>query len=483
MFFGLTPNPEQNLKQLQRLIMSPQMQQAIHLMQLPIMELAALVEAELELNPVLESQENGMEEEIKEEPQDLESTPEKELEFDDRDFDVLRRLDEDFRDHFSESENYYSKRTADEEKTKSYHEQSIVVKESLFDHLTKQAREAFQTPDELAMAEILVGNLDESGLFQTSLKEIASLNGFDESKLSKVLEQIQQFDPIGVGASSLRESFLIQLRCQGKEDSVAYTIVEKCYEKLLNNRIPSIAKELNCSIDEVRLAINQHLACLDFHPGTSYFQQPTQHLNADVILKQEGEELIVLINDEQFPTLRFNSRYLRMLDDDSLSLETKDFIRGKILSAKWLLKNIEQRNHTLFQIVSFLAKKQREFFLNPEGKLSPLTMKALSQELSLHESTIARAIANKYLESPRGLLPLRYFFSHSYTTANGDNLSSKTVRDYLKKIIDEENKMKPLSDESISRLLNKRGIPCARRTVAKYRAEMKILNAKQRKQY
>ena len=483
MFFGLTPKPEQNLKQLQRLIMSPQMQQAIHLMQLPIMELAALVEAELEQNPVLESQENGGEEEIQEEPQDIESIPEKELEFDERDFDVLRQLDEDFRDHFSESENYYTKRTSDEEKAKSYQEQSIAVQESLSEHLAKQAREAFQTPEEFAMAEIIIGNLDETGLLHTSLKEIASLNGFDEAKLIKVLEQIQQFDPFGIGASSLRESFLIQLRCQGKGDSLAYTIVETCYEDLLNNRIPLIAKKLNYSIEEVRLAINQHLARLVFHPGISFSQQPVQHLSADVILKQEGEELIVHINDEQFPTFRFNSRYLRMLDDDSLSFETKDFIKGKILSAKWLLKNIEQRNHTLFQIVSFLAKKQREFFINPEGKLLPLTMKIVAQELSLHESTIARAVANKYLDSPRGLLPLRYFFSHSYTTAQGDGLSSKTVRDYLKKFIDEENKMKPLSDESISRLLNERGIPCARRTVAKYRAEMKILNAKQRKQY
>lgn len=483
MFLGQTPKPAQNLKQLQRMIMTPQMQQAIHLMQLPVMELAEMIENELELNPVLESQEDPIEEEIKEEPQDLDQIPEKELTFEERDFDVLRRLDEDFRDHFSDAESYQSKRSSDEEKAKSYVEQSILDEESLFEHLMHQAKETFESQEEVSMAEAIAGSLDDTGLLPTPLKEIALLHHFDEEKLAKVLEEMQKFDPYGIGASSIRESMLIQLRCLQKTNTLAYAILENHYEDLLNNRIPTIAKGLHCSVNEVQDAIAHHLARLDLHPGTLFSKLPTQHLVADAAINQEGDELVVTINDDRFPTIRFNSRYLRMLNDESLNTETKDFIKGKILSAKWFLKNIEQRNETIHRIVSVIAEKQKEFFINPQGNLIPLTMKSIAQELSLHESTIARAVANKNLNSPRGLLPLRFFFSNAYTSSEGDDVSSKTVRDYLKKIVDEENKMKPLSDESISRMMNKIGIPCARRTVAKYRAELHIGNAKQRRQF
>ncbi|NGX41799.1 MAG: hypothetical protein K940chlam7_00073, partial [Chlamydiae bacterium] len=347
----------------------------------------------------------------------------------------------------------------------------------------QQAKETFEEQEDLEMAEEIIGNFDESGFLQTPLEEIALLNNFSEPHLKELLCEIQTFDPYGVGAATLQESLLIQLRCRQMQDTLAYKILEQHYEDLLHNRIPNIQKGLNVSVEAIQKAIEQEVSHLDLHPGTLYSKKIVQHIVPDVTLKLTEETIEVIINDEYLPTLRLNSRYMNMLNDRNLSKETKDFVRNKLVSAKWLLKNLDQRNETIHRIVMALAKWQRDFFLNPDGKLTPLTMKVLAEELDLHESTIARAVSNKYVDSPRGILLLRYFFSNAYTTAEGQNISSNTVRDALKTIVDEEDKKKPLSDEAISKLLQRRGIRCARRTVAKYRTGMNIGSAKQRKQY
>jgi len=483
MSMNFNQKQSQNLKQLQRLIMSPQMQQAIQLMQMPVMELSTVVEAELEQNPVLEYDEEEPQEEVKESEADRESQAEKELSFNEDDFEIMKRLDEDFRDHFSESENYYTKRSSEEEKLKSFMEQSIQSQETLFEHLMSQVKETFETDDERAMAEAIIGSFNESGFLQSSLEEIALLNNFSESSLEEILEQIQTFDPFGVGARDLRECLLIQLRCLRETKSLAYKIVDKHFTDLLHNRIPNIKKSLKCSVEEVQEAIHKKISHLDLHPGTMYSHKLTQHITPDVTVTQEDEKVNITINDERLPTIRLNSRYLRMLDDESLPKETKEFIRNKLMSAKWLLKNIDQRNDTIYRVVESITNYQNDFFQKPNGKLVPLTMKVIAEELGLHESTIARAVANKYVDTPRGILPLRYFFSNSYTTSEGKDISSKTVRDVLKKIIDEENKKHPFSDDAISKILEKKGIPCARRTVAKYRTEMQIGNTKQRREF
>ncbi len=472
----------QNQKQLQRLIMLPQMQQALQLMQMPILELSQVIEAELEQNPVLEYDEELPDPENKEVEQDIENPAEEELKFDE-DFEIMRKLDQDFRDHFGESENYYTKRTVDEEKLKSFLEQSVKSQETLFEHLVSQSKEVFENPLDLEMAEVVIGSLDEKGFLGTSLKEIADLNGFDEAGLERVLAEIQTFDPYGVGARDLRECFLIQLKCRDEKGSIAYQIIDLYFEDLLHNNIPSIKKGLQCPIEVIQEAIQKKISHLDLHPGLLFSHKLTQHIVPDAALTQEDEALRITINDERLPTIRLNTRYLRMLDDESLPKETKDFIRNKLMSAKWLLKNIDQRNETMYRVVESISKHQRDFFLQPHGKLVPMTMKMIADELELHESTIARSVSNKYIDTPRGLFPLRYFFSNAFTTAEGVDISSKTVRDLLKKMIEKENKKRPLSDEALSKLLETKGVPCARRTVAKYRTEMQIGNAKQRKEF
>ncbi|MCB1135368.1 MAG: RNA polymerase sigma-54 factor, partial [Chlamydiia bacterium] len=280
-----------------------------------------------------------------------------------------------------------------------------------------------------------------------------------------------------------REALLIQLRRKGKKASLAYKIIDKHFDDLLHNRIPAIHKGLGASPGEIEAEISKVIGGLSLQPGAAFGDVPVQHVRPDGKIVLEHGELRVEVNDDTLPPLRLNRRYLRMLDDPSLSPEDKEYIMKKAMSGRWLLKNIHQRNETLFRILESLTKRQGDFLRDPVGELKPLTMKVVAEELEVHESTVARAVANKYVDCPRGLLPLRFFFSNSYVTKGDEDVSSHSVKAVLSELIDREDKSKPLSDEALSQLMAERGISCARRTVAKYRREMQIGNTSQRRSY
>ncbi len=467
----------------QRLIMSAHMQQAIRLLQLPLQELEPFIEEQVILNPLLEIDHD--EEEIKEDEETSTSPNEEETEvsISDQDLTILNRLEEDWREHFAQSEPAVVKRSAEEEKLKTYLEQSICVDPSLHDQLLKEAHDSFDHPQDLEIAEILIGYIDEFGFLKTPLPEICLLHHFKEEDVKRVLTEIQTFEPYGVGASTIQESLLIQLRCLHKEHTLAYQIVHDYYEQLLHNHIPLIQKHLKCSYEEIQEAIEKDIAKLDLHPGTHFSSQPTQAIVPDVILRQEGNQLIVDVERDYTPPLRLNLHYLSMLNDPSTPSETRLFIKRHLFSARWLVRNLQQRYSTIERIAQILAKKQYDFFTKPDGQLAPLTMKTLADELNLHESTIARTVSNKYLYSPRGLFPLRAFFTNKYVSEEGENLSSTTVKQAILDIINQEDKKHPLSDEKISLLLKQQGISCARRTVAKYRLVLQIGNTQQRRKF
>ncbi len=484
--------PTFSLKQTQRLMMSPQMQQAINLLQLPVLELYTLLENELQQNPIIdfpdqEEEEHSvlkkLEEENAEDPQDKDQLPEKELSFNENDFEILKKLDEEFREHFSQSNDYSSFRTTEEEKMKTYQENSVYAEVSLFDFIMFQLKESVSDPESLAMAEAIIGSFDENGFLKTSLQEMALLYNFSIKKLEKLLKKIQTFEPYGIGASNMRESLLIQLRCQQKHKTLAYKIIEKHYEDLIHNRLPMIKKSLDCSVEEISEIIKRDISRLDLHPGFGHFKHFVQYITPDAFVEVEDGILKVKINDDYLPPIRINHRYLHMLRDNETQSEIKDFIRHKLGAAKWLLHNVHQRNDTLLKIIELLTKQQKDFFLHQEGKLAPLTMKTVSEQLGLHESTIARAVANKYIETPRGILPLRAFFTYALMTKQGDNIASHTIKNSLLEIIKNEDKMHPFSDADLSKMLNEKGIICARRTVAKYRAELNLGNVQQRRKY
>ncbi|MBS4164720.1 RNA polymerase sigma-54 factor [Candidatus Protochlamydia amoebophila] len=480
---SLQMQQKQGMNLTQRLMMSTHMQQAIHLLQLPILELEPFIEEQVVANPLLDIIPIEKEGAFIEERTSASEKMEKEITIDDRDLAILNRLDEDYREHFAGSEATPMKRSSEEEKLKSYLENSICADPSLLEKLHQQAIDTFNNQQELAIADILIGYIDTNGFLKTPLQEICLLHTLDESAVKDVLREMQEFEPYGIAAASIQESLLIQLRCLHKEGKLAYRIIKDYYNELLHNHIPLIQKQLKCSFSEIQEAIEKDIAKLDLHPGTHFSAQTSQVLIPDVTLRQEGEKLIVDVDRDRAPTLKINRKYLRLLNDTSTSSETKQFIKRHLFSARWLVRNLQQRYSTIERIAEFLAANQYEFFTQPDGQLKPLTMKTIADALELHESTIARTVSNKYINSPKGIFSLRSFFTTKYTSEEGEDLSAKTVKEAILEIISGENKLRPFSDEKISEFLKSKGITCARRTVAKYRQALDLGNTQQRKKF
>jgi RNA polymerase sigma-54 factor len=482
----LQAQPKQQQMLTQRMIMSAHMQQAIKLLQLPIMELEHFIEEQVVLNPLLEiddsSEEVSSQEEQAAEPEQGDET-EQEIEISDKDLAILTRLDEDMRDLYAGSDAMPIKRTSEEDERKSYLESSICAEPTLHEELTHTAHETFTEKQELEIAEILIGYIDHFGFLKTPLEEICLLHNLPLDKVKQVLQEIQTFEPYGVGASSIQESLLLQLKGLKKENSLAYQIVEHHYDDLLHNHIPVIQKNLKCSYEEIQKAIENDIAKLDLHPGTHFSTTPKHTIVPDVTLRLEGEKLIVDVDRDWAPPLKLNTTYLHMLNDPEVPTETKQFIKRNLFSARWLFRNLQQRYSTIQRIALSLAEKQEDFFLKPDGQLKPLTMKTLADELNLHESTIARTVSQKYINSPRGIFSLKSFFTTKYVSDEGEDISARTVKDAISDLLDKEDKQHPLSDEKISVLLKEQGISCARRTVAKYRIALNIGNTQQRRKF
>ncbi|MEX1012312.1 MAG: RNA polymerase factor sigma-54 [Waddliaceae bacterium] len=472
-----------NQKQMQQMMMLPRMQQAISFLQAPLMEMSVLVNLEVQQNPMLEYLEmHDDSEEDDEVDEPLENLEEREVDFSDEDYTIMRLLDEEYDQLYLQSRSILAQRSEEEESKRSFYESLIVATPSIFEHLMTQAREAFNE-DEMKIAEILIGNLDENGFLDISPEEAAVTTQASIAQIEKVLLGIQGFSPSGIAAQNLQESLLIQLKNLGQEGTLAYSIVEKYFDEVLLNHLPKIAKKLKCSLDELNDAISSNIATLDFHPGKWILSTDAATIIPDITIIEEGDDLKVRLHEDSVPSLSLNRKYLQMLKSGKINKETRDFLLKKVEAAKWMFKNIHQRNQTIYRITEVLTEKQRTFFLEAEGELVPLKMKTLAEELDLHESTIARAVMHKYADTPRGVLPLRSFFTNAYDTPVRGELSSDTVRHTLKEIIDNEDKKHPLSDECLSQELNQRGIPCARRTVAKYRNQYAIGNQRQRRRF
>lgn len=478
MGYRLSQNPSQrpdlNLKQTQRLMMSHEMQQALHLLQLPILELQELVEQELEENPVLDLME---EEGVKEE----ESNPNQEMDFERNDFEVLKEIDESFTEIMNDQPR--ASRTQEDDKSQNYLESLATVEKGLSELLLEQSKEAFSTKEELEIAELIIGNLEDSGLFETPVEEIAAENGLEPQKITQVLKVIQSFEPPGIAANSIREALLVQLEKQNKKNTLAYAIIDDYYDELIHHKIPLIERGLRVDAHRIQEVIEKEIKLLNLHPAVAHNQSPTPYITADVFVKDIDGRLEVIVNQDGLPLLRLNRKYLKLLENNEHGEETKKFVLEKLNQAKWFMKTLHQRGSTIERLTKLLVQKNRDYFLGPEGKMIPLTMKEVAQELELHESTIARCVMNKYVDTPRGLLPLRSFFNSTFETHNGEELSSRTVKDLITALIEKEDKKTPLSDEKLAEIIQNKGIACARRTVAKFRSQLKIGNAHQRRRF
>lgn len=468
---------EQVQRQQQKLILSPQMQQAIHLLQLPLMDLSQMLQQEMMNNPVLEelsaTDDNAA-------SKSEEDTTSPEVDFDEE-FSRLAQLDDEWKEYYQQSGSYI-RVSQDEERRRQYYESSITIQETLHDHLLNQWN-VFSVPDtEKNLGETVIGNLDENGYLTVSLEELSQTTGAPVEKLERVLKVIQTFHPVGVGARNLSECLLLQLARLDKADSLAAKIVQNHLDDLGKKNAAPIAKALGVSATEVQKAA-ELIATLEPKPGRIFDQEATQYAIPDVIVNKVGDEYVVMSNDERVPHLRISNLYRNLMKEKNLEGETKDYIRNKVQAGKWLIKNIQLRQQTIYNIARTIVKEQKEFLDNGITSLKPLTMQMVATQVGIHESTVSRAIAGKYMSTPRGLFQMKYFFTPGLQNQSGENISTTNIKDMINGIITKENGTKPLSDQDVVELLKSKGINVARRTITKYRKELRILPSNLRKKF
>ncbi len=471
---------EQIQRQTQQLIMTPQMKQAIQLLQLPLMELCNVIEQEMVSNPVLEE----INEEKKPSQEQEEQVPEKadneELDFKEE-FDRLSQIDDEWREYFRQSGSYRKYSQEDEER-RQYLENSITRSETLQDHLLNQLSIMSRTDKEKEIGEQIIGNIDENGYLQSPLEEIAMHSKASLEDVQTTLELIQQFHPLGVGARNLKECLLIQLVRLGKEGTLAEKIVSLHLDDLAKKRYAQIAKALKTTTVHIQHEA-ELIASLEPKPGRMFITDTTHYVLPDVVLEKIGDEYKIILNDDKIPHLRISNVYKTLMSKNDIDNNTKDYIKDKIKSGKWLMKNIHQRQQTIYNITNEIVQRQRRFFDEGIAYLQPMTMQVIATALGLHESTVSRAISGKYIQTPRGVFQLKYFFTTPISTKSGTATSATTVKDRINEIIRNEDSKKPLSDSKIIDILKKEGIQLARRTVAKYRKELNILPANLRKKF
>ncbi len=480
--------PQQGLQQVQRLsqvqILAPQLQQSLQVLQVPLLELRQMVQEELRTNPTLEERPvDNVNLEI--EPGITESNDKKkENEVEDdfqKEFEELAQLDDEWREYFFQSSAVRQPSSEDEERRR-FMLDSIVKQETLQDHLLAQLEMTDLDTRRRRLAELVIGSIDDSGYLSSSLEDLAHASGLEPKDLEPILELVQSFDPVGVGARDLRECLLLQLDRVGQGKTLAARIVAGHLDALGKKRYPEIARALGVSVDEVQKAANL-IATLEPKPGRAFSAEPDHYIIPDVVVRKVDDEYVVILNDEQIPHLRISKQYRRLMRQESADPKTRDYVRDKIRSGKFLIKSIHQRQQTIRNIAVEIVRHQREFLEKGIGYLKPLTMAQIAERVGVHETTVSRAISGKYMETPQGIYEMKFFFSPGYTTDSGQQMSNVAVKETIADLIAREDPTRPLSDQEIVEILKEQGVKIARRTIAKYRQELNILPSNLRRQY
>lgn len=455
---------DQRLVQTQRLMLTQKMQQAIQILQLSSLELEQHVQQELETNPVLDL--------IAKEPESpLPPAPDPQVReaqvLDDQAFDLDRYMDS-FR-----HEPGASSRNEDSEARRDYYENSITKEESFSSRLMTQLRLCDLNERDHAIGERLVGEIDNRGYFVGSIEEIATDLGVTKEQVDRILHRIQKFEPTGVGARDVIECLLLQIAVEYPDNAKLSTLVEHHLEDLEHRQIPKIAKAMNISADEVE-ELREQLSRLNPWPGHEFSSEPTQYVTPDVIVEKVEDEFIAYLADDSMPELRINNTYSNMLRKQKAGSEEKRYIRGKLEAARWLIRNIEQRKQTILRIAIAIVEAQKDFLDKGVEFIRPLTLQQIADVVNVHEATVSRATRGKYMQTPQGLFEMKYFFSPGLSRDHGDAQSSKSVQSIIQRMVDDEDKNKPLSDQKIADILKEKGLNIARRTVTKYREALNI---------
>jgi RNA polymerase sigma-54 factor len=456
-------------------VLAPQLQQSLLILQAPLLELRNLVQQEMETNPVLEELATEIDSEERDDAKTAEEEDFKE------EFDQLAKLDDEWRDYMAQSSSYSGRSQEDEEKRQFFFD-SIVTEETLQQHLMGQLNQTALNGDDRKTAELIIGNIDDSGFLQATPEDMSMNTGIAQESFELMLTLVQSFYPPGVGARDLRDCLLIQLKRQGKQGSLEYKIISEHMQDLGKRRFPEIARRMGISVEQVQKCANC-IAQLDPRPGQVFAEAPQNYVLPDVTVEKVDGEYQITLNGEQIPHLRISNTYKDIMSQDGNGSEVKDYIRDKIRSGKFLIKSIHQRQQTISNIAHQIVARQREFLDEGSAHLKPMTMVQIADAVGVHETTVSRAISGKYMSTPQGVFEMKYFFTPGYQTSGGESMSNTSVKEAIMDLVKGENSSSPLSDKEIVEILSERGIPIARRTVAKYRTELNILPSNMRRKY
>ena len=488
---GMRPGLYQGLRMRQELKVNPRLYQAMDLLYMPLLDLQQHLKQELLSNPFLDLIEPS-EDELEEEQEEQEE-PQDEVDWEEillNGFDVGGR-----RAEYEEKE---------------YYRPAPAATRDLWDHLADQLQLFKLEPRQFLLGEEIIGNIDREGFLTCPLDQVVeSVNNFlsspdsaamfngkldgeggeDEARWDPVaveeaeetLRLIQSFEPSGIAARDLRETLLLQLRDRGAEDTLEFRIVRDHFDELVNHRWSELSKEHGISAHEVQAAADE-IAKLDPKPGLKYADMSDTYVIPDLIVEKIDGQYHVFHNDTSLPRLKLSRSYREVARDKSkYQGESKAFISKKLNSAQWMIQAIEQRRQTMLKVMNFIVDRQREFFEKGVEHLKPLTLREVADHIDMHESTVSRVTNEKFCQTPRGVYPLKFFFSSGLSTDYGEDVSARGVRAQIKKLVAEEDSLSPLTDQAIVDILKHEGVQIARRTVAKYRGQLGILSARMRK--
>ncbi len=471
--------PSLNLSLRPALIMTPRLQQALKLLQVPTLELQQILKQEMIQNPLLEEVDELTESEdlAKEDSPEEKANEESEDPAEEDPIDWSEYMQDGALDRVY---------VPQQETSVEFLEKVPVTRTTLAESLLEQLHFLELSENDIRLAEFLVGSLDDRGWLATPLEEVAEATGESVERCEKVLQVIQALEPVGVGARDLRECLLIQLEARNERDTLPWRLIHDQFDNLVNRRFPEIARQLKVSAEEVQQAADA-IATLNPKPGLQVSSEDPKYVVPDLVVERVNDDYLVMLNDRHLPRLRISAAYEGVMRDKKKSectageAKTREYIQGKLNSARWLIQTIEQRRRTMIKVMNCIIREQREFFDKGIAFLRPLTLQQVARQIDMHESTVSRVCSGKYVQTPRGVFELKFFFSSGLETEDGEDVSARTARDIIRTLIDEEDKKEPLSDQRIAELLHEKGLRIARRTVAKYREQLSILPARFRR--
>ncbi|WP_434480650.1 RNA polymerase factor sigma-54 [Gemmatimonas sp.] len=491
---------QQNAGLRQELKVNPRLYQAMDLLYMPLLDLQQHLKQELLTNPFLElvepedeDEDSSDAEETTAEAQDLaepetpaEPEPEKTGD-DDVDWEAVL-LD-----------GFETGGQREEHEQREWYEPITVATKDLSDHLTEQLSLIELTPRQAFLADEFVGNINDDGYLACPLEEIqrgvnellereaeerdvdAEVPGFSDDEMLAMLQIVQDLDPPGVGARDLRECLLLQLRSAGQRDALSYRLVEDAFEELIAHRWSELSKRFGISAQDVQGAADE-IAKLDPKPGLRYSAGSDNYIIPDLVVDKIDNAYHIFLNDGNLPRLKLSRAYQDIArDKKKYDTESKDFIASKLNSANWMIQAIEQRRQTMLKVMHYIVDRQKDFFERGVQALKPLTLREVAEAVGMHESTVSRVTNEKFVQTPRGVLPLKFFFSSGLSTADGDDVSARGIKDQIEKLVAGEDTKNPLTDQAIVEILQQTGVQIARRTVAKYRDQLGVLPARMRK--